>query len=322
MDHPAEVNLGGLVLCVLLALLTLASAAALVLHSRREQTHTLRWFRLSSTPQHFWQGAETRTIDRHALLAPLRLEDSDPAPLFWRHSSVSSFIIGVPERVSSALVFAAAACGVMAREFHEIPDSSETLRLLPEKLTIPASPEWSIGLLPSGDVLSLNCLPGSTVAVCAQQSVLHHVTREIRWYREDFSIISATHSVPVHEAWKAAWDPASVRVVLCPLSADATSSLLSRDTLTASDVLEVAKARVMADIVLLMGSDGSAQLLHREYRRSFSAVTPRPNARPVSSKLEPPAHHPPGNPPSRGLSRFLAPRARSNSAAFPATGRQ
>lgn len=318
MDNPT-----GIVLCVLTFLLVVSSAGALFVHSHKEHTRGLRWFRIAPIPKHLWEATPPLRVGRDALLAPLHIELADPAPQLWQHPTDKHVYVGVPERVATSMAFAASACGVIARECDAPPASPDKLRSLPEFFDVPGSTQWSLGLLRSGDVLALNPLPGSTVAICAERTALSGIGQGIQWLGEDFSLVTEEEgALSLRDAWESSWDRTTVRVVLCPLLPDATSALLHREELSAQDVVQETKTGILADVVLLYGSDGTAQLLHRDHRRSFSAVGRRPSVRPASPALEQPAPNRPDNPPARGSIRFLGRRGRRSFAPAPAASRQ
>lgn len=220
--HDAGEKLMGIMLalvCVLLFVGCGVGAWRLRERAKVEGTTPLTWFDVAAVPSHFFSSPDPIAFSPELLLDSLgaqgeqrRVHVSErPIPGLLGTELLST--VGVPTELAGSMRIAAAACGVLVAPSSVAGGPGSGLIVPTSDFTVTGPSPWLLGMDISGESVSVQAVPGSTILVLGNAAALpqHH------WFR----LINVDSENTVADAWEAAWDPGVCRVVKAPGISDA-----------------------------------------------------------------------------------------------------
>ena len=207
------------VLCVLLFVGCGVGAWCLRERAKVHGTTPLTWFDVAAAPSHFFSPPDPISFSPELLLDSLGAQNEQrrvhvserPIPGLLGTELLST--VGVPTELAGSMRIAAAACGVLVAP-SSVSGGSDSGLLVPTSDLIVSGPSpWLLGMDISGESVSVQAVPGSTILVLGNAADLpqHH------WFR----LVDIDSGDSVALAWEAAWDPGVCRVVKVPGLSDA-----------------------------------------------------------------------------------------------------
>ena len=196
-----------------------------------EQTPERAWFHVHPPHHDLWGGRDPVVCDRDLLdrfAAGLRadlptvVQVSPPKPDGPTQRSYAGLaaltrpsgrvLVGVLPEDAARVPFAAAGCGLLARTLPGLPAGAHKMT---GDVAVDAVPGWMVGTDASGEPVTVNLPPGSTVLVSGAGAAEVVSTIAVTG-RAMGSVAGADVTVvPTEAAWREAWHPQTCRVVVC-----------------------------------------------------------------------------------------------------------
>lgn len=232
--------------------------ARLRAHQANETTRT--HFYLTAPAQHLWRPTSGRLLDIARLCEGAGFLPTDatfsqlPAPTWARALGGGEVpgrcVITIPAEAASGFRHAAAGCGVVAVkvphdhltqiEAHASAVQMATKTPVAEgaqsiaDYTVPTEPGWFLGLNGYGRAVEIYPVAGSTVVLVGPVPLQRLVIQHLQWLPGLFTVIGAENVSQAHElepAWRAAWNPNQIRIVVAPPEAVPATIMTASDAM-------------------------------------------------------------------------------------------